>query len=619
MDPAFLIVGTSGSGLTLVAELVRQIPGVGVAPDTGFFADFLPRLLARRTFPLIGNDLRSEVDSFVEVAASRGVEIESELLVDRLGARCDRASDLYGAIVRQLADDRTLCGEVSAGNLIYWRALTKLLSDVKIVGVVRDPRGALLSNLASTAFQNGHGRRLETHNTVALLAERWSFEQQRLWETWLALGPDRCVIIRYEKILDDLEDARSTLDAFISGISGPSKSQHPSEERAILTPSPQAPPIARASVDRQVLSSASRSELRLATAVCRRHMSLLGYGDDAPSRLAAFGSLALAGPRSWNHRRFLRRRLERRAKNLELLLGRPIRRSPSGRRPTLISVVIPVRNAVDTLPQQLAALASQKYDGRWEVVIADNGSTDGTKDILTSWGGRLCRLRLVDASGQSGVSHARNVGARAAQGDFIVFCDGDDVVQATWLEAMADAARFGDIVGGALDRDALNSSVVQSWRPAVSKPTLPIFTNFLPFAAGCNLGAWTSVFRTLGGFDERFEGGCDDVEFCWRAQLASYNLVYAPEAIIQYRYRASLRSLARQIYRYSVTQPALFRHYRNRGMPRSDPVAAILSWGGTILRISDLLVPRKRGAWVRRAAGQWGRLAGSIQNRVMFL
>src|SRR5258708_12899377 len=79
-----------------------------------------------------------------------------------------------------------------------------------------------------------------------------------------------------------------------------------------------------------------------------------------------------------------------------------------------LSVVIPCLNAGDVLARQLEALATQAWDGTWDVIVADNGSTDETREVAASFDPRLPSLRIVDASDQRGRQHARNVGARVA-------------------------------------------------------------------------------------------------------------------------------------------------------------------------------------------------------------
>ena len=123
---------------------------------------------------------------------------------------------------------------------------------------------------------------------------------------------------------------------------------------------------------------------------------------------------------------------------------------------------MPVLDAAATLGAQLDALAGQDYEADWEVVIADNGSTDGSQEVAKKWAQTRPNVRLIDASSQGrGPNHARNAGANAATGDFLAFCDADDVVSASWLSALADAARGADVVAGRLDVQELNERMVR--------------------------------------------------------------------------------------------------------------------------------------------------------------
>ena len=285
----------------------------------------------------------------------------------------------------------------------------------------------------------------------------------------------------------------------------------------------------------------------------------------------------------------------------------------------LVTVVIPVLNGAETLGMQLEALTAQTYRGAWEVVVVDNGSTDGSDEIALAWSNRLPDLRVVYALDRKGCSHARNVGARAARGDFLAICDADDLVTPQWLEAMAEAGRTCDIVGGRLDQVSLNTPLSRSWRPLLPEDGLQVAFGFLPYAVGANCGVRVEVFRALGGWREDLAVCGDDVEFSWRAQLASYRLCYAPEAVVRYRFREDPRATARQFFNYGRVQPRLYRDYRDRGMPRSSLRWAFREWLRIVLRVGDLLgSSRRKGLWMRRAAYRWGRLRGSLRERVLF-
>ena len=286
--------------------------------------------------------------------------------------------------------------------------------------------------------------------------------------------------------------------------------------------------------------------------------------------------------------------------------------------PELISVVIPVLDTAETLPAQLEALRRQTYGGKWEVIIADNGSTDGTPDLARTWADRIPELRVVDASDRKGQAHARNVGAAVARGDFIAFCDADDVATPGWLEAMAEAARSFDVVAGALDHDSLNDPLVRSWRSAQPREEGPEDQVFLPWAESANLGARTLVFRELGGFNEDYPTG-EDVEFSWRAQLGSYRFRFARGAVVRYRHRTGFGPLVRQHYAFGVNSAKLYRDFRSRGMPKSPVHRALRVWGRVLIHLVVDLPSRERwGAWLRKAAYRWGRLRGSIRYRVFY-
>src|SRR5271168_887855 len=98
------------------------------------------------------------------------------------------------------------------------------------------------------------------------------------------------------------------------------------------------------------------------------------------------------------------------------------------------TVVIPSRNVELSLGDQLDALAAQTFDGPFEVIVVNNGSTDQTASIAEGYNNDL-DLRVVEANDGSGVSYSRNAGAKVAVGDFVVFVDGDDIADVDLLSA----------------------------------------------------------------------------------------------------------------------------------------------------------------------------------------
>jgi GT2 family glycosyltransferase len=285
----------------------------------------------------------------------------------------------------------------------------------------------------------------------------------------------------------------------------------------------------------------------------------------------------------------------------------------------VISVVIPVRDAAGVLAGQLGALAAQEVPEPWEVVIADNGSRDRLPQVVAAWRASVPGLRVVDASRRPGVNHARNAGARAARGDRILFCDADDEVSPTWVATMGAALRHCDAVGGTLDRRRLTPGAAR--RPALEVSTaLAPWPGFWPFASGANCGVRSDVFAAVGGYDEAFRGGGDDVDFSWRLRERGYELRFVAEAVVHYRERTGWRSAACQAYGYGRQDPRLYRRFASSGMPPSRGRKAARAWAHLVV-----YAPRywrsapDRAQWVRSVARRVGRIAGSVELRTCYL
>lgn len=295
--------------------------------------------------------------------------------------------------------------------------------------------------------------------------------------------------------------------------------------------------------------------------------------------------------------------------------------SDSGRvEPGLVSVVVPVYNAASTLNEQFEALSGQSYAGPWEVIVADNGSKDGSQVLVQSWQGRLPRLRLADASARRGTSFARNAGVRESCGELLLFCDQDDIVCPDWVAAMTCALGQYDAVGGALERQSLNGEVALAARPLKPCDGLLDSFGYLPYTPYANAGLRRELWSRLGGFDEDYPYGSDDAVFFWRAQLSGATLGFAPDAVVHYRLRSEPAAIARQAYGYGRSHPQLFREFRAAGMPPSSLARTVREWAWIIAHSPALLGARPVcAAWLYRAAMRWGRLVGSIESRTAYL
>jgi GT2 family glycosyltransferase len=285
-----------------------------------------------------------------------------------------------------------------------------------------------------------------------------------------------------------------------------------------------------------------------------------------------------------------------------------------------IAVVVPARDAAGLLPAQLDALSTQAYRGRWSVVVADNGSRDRTAAVAGGWADRLPGLVVVDVVDPGGPGHARNAGAAAVgDADLLAFCDADDVVSAGWLAGLEAGLRDHEAVGGRLEYLRLNPSEAVHWNHDLQSDGLPDSFEFLPYAVSANLGIRASAFRAVGGFDPTFGRACDDVDLCWRLQLAGHRLGYAPAAVVHYRFRGTVRGMARQAHAYGRAQPQLYRRYRAAGMSWSI-TGGLEPWGHLARSAPRVALRRSSGRQVvREAALRLGRARGSIEHRVLYL
>lgn len=294
------------------------------------------------------------------------------------------------------------------------------------------------------------------------------------------------------------------------------------------------------------------------------------------------------------------------------------RRGTVHRVPLQVSVVIPCLNAQATLGRQLEALCRQRFEGSWEVIVADNGSTDRSVEVVASFRGRLPSLRVVDASRKRSACVARNEGVGASLYDFIAFCDADDEVQPGWLAALAAAGEECDLVAGTVVVDVpMNSAASVAGYRLTSAPSAGS-SAFLETCDSANLGVSRLAFQTVGGFNEDYVVCGDDFDFGFRAQLAGYRLCKAPDAVVHVRLRDSVRSVARREFRIGVAGPHLYRDYRDHGMPRASVPGAALRWAYLVVSAPSLALGQEpRARWVGRASRRVGRLVGSLRYRVL--
>lgn len=270
--------------------------------------------------------------------------------------------------------------------------------------------------------------------------------------------------------------------------------------------------------------------------------------------------------------------------------------------PAVLSVIIPCLNAERTLATQLEALANQPCPVPWEVLVCDNGSTDGTLPVAESYAGRL-PLRIIDASDRRGAGPARNRGAERALGGWLAFCDADDEVATDWLAAMCGALAEHPFVAGRFEAHRLNSRRTLRSRTVEQQAGLQGSDTGagLPHAGAGNMGVHRDLFLRVGGFDPSVEW-LEDTDFSWRAQRHGAALVYRPDVVIHVRLRSSYRSMWTQGFHYGRAAALLERRYGPAAPPPPEAADGLRpGWGRRLRRGSTWFIDHVAGKLAWRA------------------
>ncbi len=193
------------------------------------------------------------------------------------------------------------------------------------------------------------------------------------------------------------------------------------------------------------------------------------------------------------------------------------------------SVIVPARNAAETIERVLAALEQQTSAGRYDVIVVDDGSDDRTGEIADAFDGDLDVRVLWQRP--SGAAAARNAGAAASRADALVFTDSDCYATAHWLEEGLSGLLDADLVQGCVTPDP--QAELGPWdRTLWVERETGLFET-------ANLFVRREVFDLVGGFESWIDPSAgspmgEDVWFGWRAKRAGATSAYRPEALVHH-------------------------------------------------------------------------------------
>jgi glycosyltransferase involved in cell wall biosynthesis len=212
-----------------------------------------------------------------------------------------------------------------------------------------------------------------------------------------------------------------------------------------------------------------------------------------------------------------------------------------------ISVVIPTHNRLGSLERTISSLLRQDLEPSvYEIIVVDDGSTDGTERYLRELSERS-NLRFHTIR-RGGPAAARNRGAELARGQILVFIDDDCIAPTTWLPSTYACIHdeMNRFISARLEREE-----GKAW-----------------YRATGNFACWASVFRKSGGLDERFSTGGEDREFVARLIKAGERVVHAREILVDHLHKFTLASFLIHFFREGRGSYLLFRIVaREKGLP----------------------------------------------------
>ncbi len=217
-----------------------------------------------------------------------------------------------------------------------------------------------------------------------------------------------------------------------------------------------------------------------------------------------------------------------------------------------VSIVIPVFNKLELTRACIASIHKYGAQASFEIILVDNGSTDGTRQWLKEQAADG-RLKAILNQNNLGFSRGCNLGAEASDGRYILFLNNDMEVTPNWLDPMVTTLDNDPAVGitgakllfpdGTIQHAGVAmvkyedpqmediSGVHIAYRKPVTTPgsTLP---RYMQVVTGAALMIRQEIFFDLQGFNTEYWNGNEDVDLCLRAGQAGWNVVYRPESVI---------------------------------------------------------------------------------------
>ncbi|RMF54919.1 MAG: glycosyltransferase [Calditrichaeota bacterium] len=231
------------------------------------------------------------------------------------------------------------------------------------------------------------------------------------------------------------------------------------------------------------------------------------------------------------------------------------------------SVIVPTYNRKEEIAELLESFLSLKFPhDRFELIIADDGSTDGTAELVQSFTERHSLDVKFYSQENRGPGAARNMAMEKARGDFLIFVDSDCTVDPLWLQRIDEALHReqADAFGGP---DSYREDF-----PPLLKAINYSMTSFITtggirghkrkrlgkfYPRSFNMGLSREVYQKVGGFGSLRHG--QDIEFSHRILESGAKVILIPDAYVYHKRRTSLKKFFRQVFNWGVARINLYK------------------------------------------------------------
>jgi GT2 family glycosyltransferase len=308
-----------------------------------------------------------------------------------------------------------------------------------------------------------------------------------------------------------------------------------------------------------------------------------------------------------------------------------------------LSIVILCWNDLKVISDCLRSIYDETHDIEFEVIVSDNGSTDGSIEFIRQ---HYPKTRVLENGENLGFARGNNAGIAQSSGRYVLILNPDTVIRDRALEKLVafaerhpEAGAFGCKV---LNRDGSYQSparpfptIFRDWIAALYlRPLAYISNSFLSdkyigwkgdteriidWQSGCCVLFLESVLRRLGGFDSQFFYHFEEVDLCRRVWNAGYPILYTPDAVITHLGGQSVNRfpIRFELERYRSRYRYYYKHFGPRGARRCR--RTVLAWirlrqfgwrisGG--FSVSDVLKSRLE---MYRVTASWNKLLDPVR------